>query len=116
MNITKSVMAFAIAASAFTSNANAGIFDVTPKIYGMPAPASLAQRHIDITSATKKVDVTNGETITFHIDGKPFTWKFDLYTQAGAVELSFILPNELHADGVTIVVAENPLYRELYRN
>lgn len=115
MKMTKTLIAFAIAASAFTLNANAGIFDTAPQIYGKPAPATAAQRTIDITADTKKVNVTNGETITFNINGKQFTWKFDLYHQEGVLKLSTILPKELHADGVTIYVAEDPLYRELYR-
>jgi hypothetical protein len=116
MKTTNILAAFAIAASAFSLNASAGIFDVHPRIYGAAAPANSAQRTIDITAQTKKVRVTNGETITFNINGKQFTWKFDLYHQEGALELSTILPADLRADGVTIYVAEDPAYREMYRN
>lgn len=116
MNITKTLAAFAVAASALTLNAHAGIFDVNPKVYGAAAAASTAQRTIDITAQTKKVRVTNGETITFNVNGKQFTWKFDMYHQEGALELSTILPKDLQADGVTIYVAEDPVYREMYRN
>jgi hypothetical protein len=115
MKLTKILVAFAMAASALTMNVNAGIFDANPEIYGMVAPANTAQRTVDITADTKKVNVTNGETITFNINGTQFTWKFDLYHQEGVLELSTILPKDLHADGVTIYVAEDPMYRELYR-
>jgi len=97
-------------------NAHAGLFDVTPKIYGMQAPANSAQRVIEISAGTKDVHVTNGETVTFSIDGRQFTWKFDLYHQEGVVALSFLLPQDMHADGVKVHVAESPMYRETYRN
>lgn len=116
MSINKTLAAFAIAASAFSLNASAGMFDNSPKLYGTPAPASSAQRSIDINAATKRVNVTNGETITFNINGKQFTWKFDLYHHEGALELSFILPQDLQANGVQIYVAEDPAFREMYRN
>ena len=113
---TKTFMAIAFATAAFTSNANAGIFDSSPKVYGAPALASAAVRTIDITASTKSVSVTNGETVTFNINGKQFTWKFDLYFQAGVVDLAFILPQEAHADGVKVYVGENPAFREMYYN
>lgn len=116
MNITKPLIAFALAASAFAMNANAGVFDVTPKIYGMPAAESTAQRTVDINGDTKSVNVVNGETIKFNVDGKPFTWKFDLYHQEGVLNLATILPQDLRADGVKIYVAEDPVYRDTYRN
>jgi hypothetical protein len=116
MKITKSLFAFAFAASAFALNAQAGVFDVSPKIYGAPATASAAQRVIDITPETKSVQVTNGETIQFNINGAPFTWKFDLYHQEGALDLATILPQELQANGVKVYVGESPEYRAMYRN
>lgn len=115
MKITKTLTAIALAASAFAMNAHAGIFDVTPKIYGHEAAASMSQRTIVVTPETKKVHVTNGETIKFEVNGQAYTWKFDLYHQEGVVDLSLILP-ESHADGVKVYVAEDPLYTQLYRN
>ncbi len=116
MKFTKSLFAFALAASAFAMNANAGVFDVTPKIYGAPATASAAQRIIEITPDTKSVQVTNGETVQFNINGAPFTWKFDLYHQEGVLDLATILPAELQATGVKVYVGESPEYRAMYRN
>jgi hypothetical protein len=116
MKLTKPLFAFALAASAFAMNAHAGVFDVTAKIYGAPATASAAQRTIDITPDTRKVLVTNGETIQFNVDGKPFTWKFDLYHQEGILDLATILPQDLQASGVKVYVAESPDYRAMYRN
>jgi hypothetical protein len=117
MKTTRTLAAIAFAAAAFVSNANAGIFDVTPKVYGAPAAAAAAERVVDINTNTRDVKVVNGETITFNIEGKQFTWKFDLFTpEGGVLNLSFILPKDLHADGVKVHVAENPEFREMYRN
>ena len=115
MKMTKTLTALAFAASAFAMNAHAGIFDVTPKIYGHEVADNAAQRTIDVNGDTRKVQVTNGETIKFDVNGQSYTWKFDLYHQEGVVDLGFILP-QTHADGVKIYVAEDPLYTQLYRN
>jgi hypothetical protein len=117
MKATKSLIAFAIAASALINvSAHAGIFDVQPKIFGAPAAASAAQRTVDVTPDTKQISVTNGETVQFNVDGKSFTWHFDLYHDDGVVDLATLAPQDFKAGGVKVVVAENPLYRELYRN
>lgn len=105
----KTLIAFAFAASAFTLNAKAG--DIRPDLYGKPAPATTAARVIEIAPTTKHVTVTNGETITFHVQGQHYTWSFQLYQQEGAVALSAILPKDLHADGVIVYVAPDPTYR-----
>src|SRR5262245_30576670 len=95
MKATKSLIALAIAASALINvSAHAGIFDTTAKIYGAPAAASAAQRTVDITSDTTKVTVTNGETVQFNVDGKSFTWRFDLYHDDGVVDLATLAPQD----------------------
>jgi len=111
MNHSKTLIAMAIAASALTLNTAAHAGDVNPTMYGASAPASAAQRVVEIKPGMKYVNVVNGQTITFNVDGKPFTWTFQLYQQEGAVALSAILPAELHADGVTVYVAPDPTYR-----
>lgn len=115
MKFTKTLTALALAASAFTVNAHAGIFDVSPKIYGRPAAASAAQQTIVVTPETRTIHVTNGETVKFEVNGQAYTWKFDLYHQEGVVDLATILPAS-HAEGVKVYVAEDPLYTQLYRN
>jgi endonuclease YncB( thermonuclease family) len=109
MKHSKALIAVAIAASALTFNANAG--GINPNTYGASAPASAAQRVVDVKPGMKYVNVVNGQTITFNVEGKPFTWTFQLYQQEGVVALSAILPKELHADGVTVYVAPDPTYR-----
>ena len=115
MKLTKTLTSLALAASAFSLNAHAGVFDVTAKIYGRPAAASAAQQTIVVTPETRKIHVTNGETVKFEVNGQAYTWKFDLYHQEGVLDLTTILP-ESHAEGVKVYVAEDPLYAQLYRN
>lgn len=116
MKPSRTLAAIAFATAVFTLNAHAGIFDTTPKVYGAAAPASAAERVVDINAQTRKIQVTNGETVTFNINGKQFTWKFDVYFGEGVVDLAFILPQDLHADGVKVYIAESPQFREMYRN
>ena len=109
MKHSKAFIALVVAASAFALNVNAG--EIHPNRYGTSAPASAAQRVVDITPGMKYVNVINGQTVSFNLGGQQFTWTFQLYQQEGAVALSAILPKELHADGVTVYVAPDPTYR-----
>jgi hypothetical protein len=109
MTRKQTLIALAIAASAWTLNAQAGAADL--KVYGMAVPSAAGARVVDITPDTRYVRVINGETITFNIGGQRYTWVFRLYQQEGALDLSAILPKELHADGVTVYVTPDPTYR-----
>jgi endonuclease YncB( thermonuclease family) len=111
MKHSKALIALALAASALSLSLSANAGAVTPATYGASAPANAAQRVVDIKPGMKYVNVVNGQTITFNVEGKPFTWTFQLFQQEGAVALSAILPKELHADGVTVYVAPDPTYR-----
>lgn len=103
------LIAFAFAAAAYGLDASAA--DVNPRYYGAPAAAGTASRVIEITESTKHVRVTNGEIVTFSIGGQRYTWSFQLYGQEGALALAEILPQNIRADGVTVYVAADPLYR-----
>jgi endonuclease YncB( thermonuclease family) len=109
MKHSKALITLALAASALSLNADAAAID--PHMYGAGAPASAAQRVVDVKPGMKYVNVVNGQTVTFNVEGKAFTWTFQLYQQEGVVALSSILPKELHADGVTVYVAPDPTYR-----
>jgi len=97
----------AIAATVFALNAGAA----DAQQYGKPAPASAAQRKIEIKPGGNDPANLRVQIVTFNIDGKPFTWTFQLYQQEGVVALTAILPQELHADGVKVYVGADPTYR-----
>lgn len=106
---TQTLIALALAASAYSMTAGAGEIDA--KYYGAPAAASAASRVIEIGSDTRHVQVTNGEVITFSVGGQQYTWNFQVYGQSRAIALAALLPKTMHADGVTVYVAPDPLYR-----
>jgi hypothetical protein len=106
---TKTLIALALAANVYGMTATAG--EINTKYYGAPAAAVAANRVIEITSGVKSVQVNNGEIVTFSVDGQRYTWSFQLYSKEGAIALSALLPNNIRADGVTVYVAADPLYR-----
>ena len=106
---TKTLIAFAFATAAYAVSTQAATTDAGA--YGMPAATAAANRVVNVAPGLKHINVINGETVTFNIEGRPFTWTFQLYHQEGALPLSAILPGELHADGVTVYVSADPSYR-----
>lgn len=109
MKHTKTLAALVFATSALSLHAHAG--NVDPSTYGMSAPESTAARVVDITATTRHVAVTDGETITFKVDGQRFTWTFRMYHNEGVVALAAILPQALDARGVMVYVSPDPSYR-----
>ncbi len=79
--------------------------------FGMATPAAAADRHIAIKADTKWVNVNNGDTVTFDVDGKSFTWHFDTLHSEEAFDLAKIAPAGVNAGTITVYVASNPLYR-----
>lgn len=79
--------------------------------FGMATTAANADRHISIGADTKWVNVNNGDTVTFDINGKSFTWHFDTLHSEEAFDLSKIAPEGISTGMVTVYVASNPLYR-----
>lgn len=79
--------------------------------FGMAAAPANADRHIVIKADTKWVNVDNGDTVTFEVDGKSFTWHFDTLHSEQAFDLAKIAPEGVNAGTATVYVASNPLYR-----
>jgi hypothetical protein len=114
MKNLKPLLALAVVAGAFSLNASAA--DDNAKYYGTQVPANGSTqvveikgnsnaRVVDIKPDTRWVNVTNGDTVTFNVEGQAFTWNFSLYHGEGAVKLSSILPEDMHADKVVVYVA-----------
>lgn len=100
------IIAAAIAAS---SGAYASVNQHPP--LGMAASAAGADRQITINATTKWVNVNNGDTVTFNVNGKTFTWHFDTLHAEEAFDLSQIAPEGVDVGMVTVYVGSNPLYR-----
>jgi hypothetical protein len=104
--MNKLALIFAVAlASAATAHAE-GKAD-----YGSATASANATKRIAITPSTKSVNVTDGETVEFTVDGKSFAWSFQTYPNENQFPLSKIAPEDAKVDGVRVYVARNPLYR-----
>lgn len=78
--------------------------------YGSAA-ATRASRSILVTSSVKSINVTNGETVEFLVNGKSFSWRFDTLQTRSTFDLNKIAPEGVLAGNVRVYVAPNPLYR-----
>lgn len=83
----------------------------TPTNYGSAANSGFADRVVTIKPGTKWVNVNNGETVEFNINGNTFTWHFDTLHAEDQFELEKIAPQGVGVGAVTVYVASNPLYR-----
>ncbi|HKU06944.1 MAG TPA: CzcE family metal-binding protein [Bradyrhizobium sp.] len=78
-------------------------------LLGKAAPESAAARTIVITSDTKYVNVTGGETIRFVVGEKSFLWNFD-GRMIDSFDLNRTAPLGMLDHRVTVYVAPNPMY------
>ena len=102
--------AIALAASAVASlAAGPDTFSNGRSFYGSQGGETADTRAVDL-GALKYINVKYGETITFHSEGKRFTWTFNGLDQL-AVELSKIAPPGYAARPLTIYVAQDPSVR-----
>ncbi|MYM25108.1 CzcE family metal-binding protein [Duganella sp. FT135W] len=104
------ILITAIAAAAVSTSAAYASVNPQPQ-FGMATAAANADRHITIGANTKWVNVDNGDTVTFDINGKSFTWHFDTLHSEEAFDLSKIAPEGVTTGMVTVYVGSNPLYR-----
>ena len=111
--LTLSGAALAMSAQAATVNTYGayGGAATAANVYGSAASAASAQREIDVTATTKWVNVTNGETVRFNVDGQSFAWNFGTLRNETSFDLSAIAPKDVHVPMVRVYVASNPLYR-----
>lgn len=79
--------------------------------YGSAAANSSALRQIAITPETRWVNVTDGETVEFNLDGRSFSWHFQTLRGESAFDLSSIAPDGAKLGKITVYVASNPLYQ-----
>lgn len=104
------LLAIGVTSALFAGVAQAAAPSGTSADFGSAASTVAAERQIDLTGATKSVNVSDGETVRFTANGKSFTWHFDTYANRGTFELSKIAPADVMVDGVHVYVAANPVY------
>ncbi|USX24712.1 CzcE family metal-binding protein [Oxalobacteraceae bacterium OTU3CINTB1] len=83
----------------------------TPANYGSAAGNGFADRAITITPGIKWVNVNNGDTVAFTVNGKTFTWHFETLHAEDQFGLEKIAPEGVDVGMVTVYVGSNPLYR-----
>ncbi|MBG6220963.1 MULTISPECIES: CzcE family metal-binding protein [unclassified Janthinobacterium] len=98
-----------IALSPLAAMAHQGEMHSSPA-FGSAAPARSATRAITISSATKYVNVTQGDVVKFDVDGKTFTWQFDTLRANASFDFSAIAPSGANTHGIRVYVAPNPTY------
>ncbi|NGZ88144.1 CzcE family metal-binding protein [Duganella aceris] len=114
LNFKRATIMFAFAcASATALIAPAGAVGITGTAadFGVQVNNDAAMRTVTISSDTKGVNVTNGETVRFNVDGQSFTWHFDTIRNETSFDLAKIAPAGVNAGTVRAYVASNPLYR-----
>ncbi|MFT5643041.1 MAG: hypothetical protein ACI83P_000577 [Janthinobacterium sp.] len=104
---TKQLIAIAIVLTASASAFSQPLQRVDQ--FGDAAPVSAATRTIVITSSTKYVNVTAGETINFIVGDKSFAWTFD-GTSHSAFNLERVSPANLINNKIVVYIAPNTLY------
>lgn len=110
LNRAAIALSFGLALAA--SSAGAADLPNKPAPYGNRALADKADREIVITADTKWVNVTNGETVQFTMNGKSFTWHFRTIGDEVAFNLSKIAPPDFdNVDKLRVFVAADPTYR-----
>ncbi len=94
----------------FASQANAGCVTGTKADYGQAAPPTTAYYALKVDGATKWVNVNNGDTVRFDVNGKQFGWHFDTCKDYSIVKLSAIAPGDTDVGATRIYVSLNPVY------
>jgi hypothetical protein len=82
----------------------------TVSIFGDPAPATAATKTIEITPETEYINVTEGDTVNFVVNGKSFAWDFDGRVEGYAFDLQRVAPPGLLDHKVEAYVRPNSDY------
>jgi hypothetical protein len=81
----------------------------SPLDAGMLVANTDGNRNIEIGTGTRYVNVTNGETVTFTVDGQRFAYAFNAWNSIGVINLSAIAPKDLKVPEVRVYIAPNPI-------
>jgi hypothetical protein len=81
----------------------------SPLDAGMLVENTAGDRSIEIGADTRYVNVTNGETVSFLVDGRRFSYTFDAWNSIAAIDLAKIAPSDVKVPQVRVYIAPNPL-------
>jgi phosphate-selective porin len=99
-----------VAAVLLAGAASATTFTGTSADYGM-ATTSGAERTVVVQPGTKYINVDDGETVEFVVNGQKFDWHFQTFKGESSFKLSEIAPQGVMVGDVQVYVASDPLYR-----
>lgn len=68
-----------------------------------------AHRTIVINDRTRHVNVTNGETVQFDVNGQRFAFAFNNWPNKDVVDLSVLAPEGVTTPKVRVYIAPSPL-------
>ncbi|MDB5955283.1 CzcE family metal-binding protein [Ramlibacter sp.] len=83
---------------------------VPTRLLGDVVPAGLATRTIQITAATRYVNVKHGDAVRFVDDGRQFAYFFDGATGESSFDLRQVAPAGILDHRVTAYVEPDPRY------
>lgn len=106
MNTFQSISALVLALTVSLTATAAPAGPVTPSPeYGSVAHQESAVRKIVVTPNTKWVNVTNGETVTFVVEGRSFTYSFQTYQYTNLLPMAAIAPADLNVGDIRVYVS-----------
>lgn len=112
MNTTRTLILSALAAAVVAAApAQAMQHPLKSADIGAPVMTTTADRTIVIDAHTRWVNVTNGETIRFDVDGHRFTYAFNAWNNVNSVDFATIVPDGVAAPMLRVYIAPNPLGR-----
>lgn len=79
---------------------------------GAQVTTAAFDRTIVVVDHSRWVNVTNGETVQFDVDGHRFTYAFNAWNNINSVDLATIVPSGVTAPKVRVYIASNPLNQE----
>jgi hypothetical protein len=103
-----SALALALSISLTAAAAPAVPAPVTPASdYGSVVRDAAAVRKIVVKPSTKWVNVTNGETVTFVVEGKSFTYSFQTHPYNNVLPMAAIAPANLNVGSIRVFVTHD---------
>lgn len=110
-SLTRSLILSLLSSAAIASTAaSAATFRGVSEDYGQVVTTSAVNKVVQVDASTRWVNVTDGQTVRFEIDGKSFTFNFATWPGGQQVDLATIAPKDMAVPNVRIYIAPNPRY------